>query len=282
MSLVDARRAAGDARDATTSASASPTCSRRSKRAPQRVAERIARSPACSASRRASSPTSTLDVAGLRRAGHRPTRLDPGQRRAALNQLVLRRGRWIEPGRRDEVARQRAFARRARPRARRSQFAALINGRRRTPDDRRHRALAGVHLHDRAPASCAGRKRFGMFWMDAARARGRLRHGGRASTTSSLDAAARRVRRLVIARSTALLEPYGGLGAFPVAISSRTGSLENELAQLRDVRRCCRSFPAVAAFLLNVVLSGLIALQRARSAALKALGYGNARSRGTT
>ena len=55
--------------------------------------------------------------------------------------------------------------------------------------------------------------------------------------------------------------------------------LESEIDQLRRMRHIVPVvFLAVAAFLLNVVLTRLVAVQREQIAALKALGYANWRS----
>ena len=71
-----------------------------------------------------------------------------------------------------------------------------------------------------------------------------------------------------------ILEPYGGLGAVGRSLQQSNYFLSQELQgleQMADVVPVI--FLAVAAFLLNVVLSRLIHLQRGQIAALKALGY---------
>ncbi len=71
-----------------------------------------------------------------------------------------------------------------------------------------------------------------------------------------------------------LLEPYGGLGTIPREKQVSDFLLNGELAQLEQMATVVPGiFLAVAAFLLNIVLSRLILLQRQQIAALKALGY---------
>jgi putative ABC transport system permease protein len=67
------------------------------------------------------------------------------------------------------------------------------------------------------------------------------------------------------------------VGAVPRALQVSHWYLANELAQLRTSGVFVPVvFLAVAAFLLNVVLSRIVSVQRPQIAAIKALGYGNA------
>ena len=78
----------------------------------------------------------------------------------------------------------------------------------------------------------------------------------------------------VIARLDRLLEPYGGLGAIPRSLQLSHWYLDSELAGLQGVGLIIPTiFLAVAAFLLNVVMTRIISVQREQIAALKALGY---------
>lgn len=70
------------------------------------------------------------------------------------------------------------------------------------------------------------------------------------------------------------LEPYGGLGAVTREKQASNYMLSGELTQLESMATVVPAiFLFVAAFLLNVVLSRLIALQRSQIATLKAVGY---------
>ncbi len=80
--------------------------------------------------------------------------------------------------------------------------------------------------------------------------------------------------RAVMRQLDLLLEPYGGLGTIPRDKQISNFLLNGELAQLETMATVVPAiFLAVAAFLLNIVLSRLILLQRQQIAALKALGY---------
>ncbi len=73
-----------------------------------------------------------------------------------------------------------------------------------------------------------------------------------------------------------LLDPYGGRGAVGRDMQPSNYILDGELQQLRQFATIVPIiFLGVAAYLLNVVLSRLLHLQRTQVAALKALGYGN-------
>ena len=80
----------------------------------------------------------------------------------------------------------------------------------------------------------------------------------------------------VIDRLDELLKPYGGIGAY-----ARKDQLSNRFLteELKQQQTIATVFPiiffGVAAFLLNVVTSRLISLQREQIAALKAFGYSN-------
>lgn len=75
-----------------------------------------------------------------------------------------------------------------------------------------------------------------------------------------------------------LLEPYGGLDAYPREDQLSTWFIENELTQLRGTAFIVPIiFLSVAAFLLNIVLSRQVTLEREQIGMLKALGFSNFR-----
>jgi putative ABC transport system permease protein len=80
-----------------------------------------------------------------------------------------------------------------------------------------------------------------------------------------------------IASLDRLLAPSGGRGAIPRALQLSHWTLENELVQLQSFGFVLPMILlGVAAFILNIALARVLALQRPQIAALKALGYGNA------
>jgi putative ABC transport system permease protein len=79
-----------------------------------------------------------------------------------------------------------------------------------------------------------------------------------------------------IAELDRLLDSFGGVGAIPRELQTSHWYLEGELGQLQNMAVIIPTiFLGVAAFLLNVVLRRIVAVQREQIAQLKALGYGN-------
>lgn len=118
-------------------------------------------------------------------------------------------------------------------------------------------------------------ERFAVLWMDRGAAAPIFRMEGafndvvfrlhRGSST-----------REALAGIDRILEPYGGRGAVGRELQPSNFILEGELQQLRQFATVVPIiFLGVAAYLLNVVLSRLLFLQRTQVAALKALGYSN-------
>jgi putative ABC transport system permease protein len=77
-------------------------------------------------------------------------------------------------------------------------------------------------------------------------------------------------------RTGALLAPYGAREAHGRDDQTSHAMLDNEIKEQRVLGTVLPvDLPGVAAFLLNVVVSRLVATQREQIAALKALGYAN-------
>ncbi len=94
--------------------------------------------------------------------------------------------------------------------------------------------------------------------------------------TSPLSLTPDAVEADVLLRLDRLTEPYGGIGAFGRSDQMSNRYVSNEIEQLRSMAIFAPTiFLAVAAFLLNVVISRLIGTQREQIAALKAFGYTN-------
>ena len=79
------------------------------KRAPQRVAAEIANLPGVSAMETRVVANVTLDLEQLNEPASGRLISIPADRRPSVNDLFLRRGRWIEPGRPDEVLASEGF-----------------------------------------------------------------------------------------------------------------------------------------------------------------------------
>jgi putative ABC transport system permease protein len=217
----------------------------------------------------------TLDVEGLDEPASGLLISVPADRRPPVNDVFLRRGRWLDPARPDEVLASEAFVDANRLDLG-SRVRAVINGRLRALTIVGI-ALSPEHVYSIRPGEIIpDSRRFGIFWMERrALATAFDMEGGfndvvlAISPDSSVDEA--------IARLDGLLEPFGGRGAIPRALQLSHWTLENELAQLQSFGVILPMIVlGVAAFILNVALTRVLALQRPQIAALKALGYGNA------
>jgi putative ABC transport system permease protein len=216
----------------------------------------------------------TLDVPGMVEPATARLISLPERGRPPLNDVFLRRGRWIDQTRPDEVVASELFteAHGFNPGDR---VAAVINGR------RRWLTIVGVGLSPeyvyaiRPGEMVPDKRQFGIFWMGRrALASAFNMEGGFNDVSLGLAKTARTTD--VIADLDRLLEPYGGRGAIPRQLQISAWTLENELTQLRTFGFILPLiFFGVAAFILNVALARALALQRGQIAALKALGYSN-------
>ncbi|QDH71802.1 ABC transporter permease [Lysobacter alkalisoli] len=244
------------------------------KRAPGSLADRIADIPGVVRAETRVVADVVLDVPGLQEPASGRLISVPADRRPALNDLYLREGRWISPGRPDEVLASEAFTQ-AHGFHVGDRFAAIINGRKRTLD------IVGIvlspeYVYSIRPGELVPDDRlFGVFWMERrALANAFDMEGGFNDVVLKLAPQAQPDD--VIARLDTLLERYGGLGAIPRALQPSHWTLESELQQLRSMGIAVPAiFLLVTAFVLNVALSRALALQRPQLAALKALGYRN-------
>jgi putative ABC transport system permease protein len=216
----------------------------------------------------------TLDVPGMTDPATGRLISLPERDRPPLNDLYLRRGRWIDPTRPDEVLASEMFceAHGFNPGDR---VAAIINGR------RRWLTIVGIALSPeyvfaiRPGELIPDKRRFGIFWMNRrALASAFGMEGGFNDVSLRLAGGASEPE--VIAALDRLIEPYGGRGSIPRSLQLSAWTLENELTQLQTFGFITPLiFFGVAAFVLNVALARALALQRPQIAALKALGYSN-------
>ncbi len=118
-------------------------------------------------------------------------------------------------------------------------------------------------------------RRFGVAWMNEDALASAMDMSG-AFNDLSLVLAKGAPRETIIARVDELLAPYGGVGAGGREDLLSHRYLTEEFRQLDGTARAIPIiFLGVAAFLLNVVLARLIAMQRAQIGTLKAFGYSN-------
>lgn len=216
----------------------------------------------------------TLDVPGMVEPATGRMISLPESGRPAINDVVLRAGRWPEPNHPREVLADQTFmdAHGFKPG---SEVAAIINGRKRTL------TVVGVVLSPEfvyaiAPGELMpDEKRFGILWMN------REALAAAYDLDGAFNEALIRVLRHanvsdVIDEVDALTDRYGGGGAYERKDQISDAFLRSEMDQLRNFGAVLPPiFLLVAAFLLNVVISRMIETEREQIGLLKAFGYSN-------
>jgi putative ABC transport system permease protein len=195
---------------------------------------------------------------------------DTGQ--PALNQIFLRRGRLPDPARPNEAVVSESFAD-AHGLQPGDTLEANIEGRAETL------RLVGIGLspdfiYQFMPGGAfPGAERFGVYWMgETALARALDMQG--AWNEASLTLAPGTDPRDVVDALDAMLDRYGGLGAYTREDQPSHAFLEEEFNQLQQIAGIFPLiFLGVAAFLLNIVMNRLIGIERETIATLKAFGY---------
>lgn len=242
------------------------------KRAPLSVARRLAELPGVAAVEPRIVAQVLLDMSDVQEPVAARIVGRPVGRPPVLNDIVIRLGRDLERSDGDEVLVSEPFA--AAHRLQPGGFLhAIINGRRRTL------TVVGVALSPEfiyaiAPGALfPDDRRFGVLWMAEHRLAAAM------DLTGGFNDAVLRVEIGVpavdvIGRIEPIIEKYGGAGAFDRAEQTSHWFLEGELSELRTTSHVLPfMFAAVAAFLLNIVISRLIATQREQIGLLKAFGY---------
>lgn len=198
----------------------------------------------------------------------------PVGREPELNRLFLREGRLPRPGVEDEVLLDEAFAEAhgLRPADR---ITAIIGGRRRTLTVVGI-ALSPEFLYQMPPGTIfPDPERHGVLWMGRAALSAAYDMEGAFNEVSFTLAPGARIQD-VLDGVDRLLERYGGQGAYGRKDHPSHQLITEEFRQLRGTATLLPAiFLAVAVFLLNIVVSRLITLQREQIGVLKAFGYRN-------
>lgn len=191
-----------------------------------------------------------------------------------LNALHLREGRLPSPERQDEVVVSPMFAQ-AHALQLGDRFYAILNGRRQALT-LVGTALSPEFIQQLRPGSVfPDYKRYGVMWMGR-RALGQAYDMDGAFNDTALSLRPGADGQFVIDRIDELLKPYGGLGAYLRKDQRSHRFLSQELDQLGVLASLFPGmFMGIAAFLLNVVIGRLVAMQREQVATLKAFGYSN-------
>ena len=244
------------------------------KRAPDSLADRLAEIPGVGQVQTRIVVNVNLSVPGLDEPASGKLISLPETHRPRLNQLYFRQGRWLTPGRDDEVLASEAFAI-ANDLHVGDTISAVINGR-----QKKLRivgiALSPEYIYEIKPGDLLpDNAHFGVFWMNhEALSIAYDLDGAFNDLSMSLLRGASSAE--VIKRVDDLIEPYGGLGSYDRDDQLSHQFLDNEIEQNRNMGMFAPTlFLAVAAFLLNVVMTRTINTQREQIAALKAFGYSN-------
>ncbi len=242
------------------------------KRAPETLRARIEAIPGVAAADTRIVSEVTLDVPGLDEPATGRLVSIPEHGEPLLNLPHLRRGRWPDPARREEVMVSEALAE-ANDLGVGDTLGAVLNGR------WERLRLVGIALSPEYIYEIRGTelfpdpRRFGVLWMSRA-AMGPAFEMDGAFNDVALRLAPGAVEDEVIARLDTLLERYGGLGAYGRDEHISHRFISDEIKQNRVFGTIMPAiYLGVAAFLLNIVLSRLVATQRDQIAVLKAFGY---------
>jgi putative ABC transport system permease protein len=214
-----------------------------------------------------------LDIEGMAEPATGVAISVPDHAEPRLNRIYLRQGRMPEPGRAGEVTVNEAFAV-AHGFTIGARFSAVLNGR------RRELAIVGIaHSPEFIYAIGPGdlmpdNRRFAVLWMSESVLAGLYDlDGAFNSITLKLQPGAREAE--VIGHLDNLLARYGGTGAHGRSDHLSHAFLDAELRQLQALARIIPPiFLLVSAFLINMTLRRLIALEREQIGLLKAIGYG--------
>jgi putative ABC transport system permease protein len=198
----------------------------------------------------------------------------PDKREQTLNRLFMREGHLPDPASEHEVVVNESFAK-AHGFGLASRFAAVLNGR------KRELTIVGTALSpefiyavgpgDIMPDS----RRFGIMWMPERALAGAYNlKGGFSSVAVKLLPGASEAE--VIQRLDDIVERFGGRAAYGRKDQTSHAWLEHELDMLNNMSRTLPPiFLLVAAFLVNLTLGRLVALEREQIGLLKAIGYAN-------
>jgi len=242
------------------------------KRAPQRLMAHIENIPGVKHAEDRIVKGVILDLPGMDEPATATLVSIPEHDHHTLNDVVLRQGRYISPGRPDEVLVSEAFAEanNFRPGDR---FAAIVNGRKRSLQIVGV-ALSPEYVYTIAPGSfMPDDKRYGVLWMSRKALAAAFDLEGAFNDVSLALLRGASVES-VIAELDRILEPYGSTGAIARHDQISDWFLSGEIEQLKKVATILPSiFIAVSVFLLNMTVSRLISTEREQIGLLKAFGY---------
>ncbi|MEI8033353.1 MAG: ABC transporter permease [Chlorobiaceae bacterium] len=243
------------------------------KRAPELYRERVSRIEGVASVSTRIVADVTLDVPGLDEpATGRFVSIPEHEATPVLNDLFLKKGRYIEPGKSDEVIASQPFLQ-ANGLSPGDRISAVINGR------KKELLIVGMglspeYIYEVQPgAFFPDKRRFGVFWMSQRALESALDMTG-AFNDLSLTLAHGASEKDVLMQLDHLFRPYGSLGAYGRSEHLSDRFIQDEIKQVGiQITFLPAVFLGVAVFLLNIVLRRIVSTQRDQIAVLKALGY---------
>jgi putative ABC transport system permease protein len=242
------------------------------RRAPKSLANRIAEIPGVAAVEPRIAKLALLDLRDIREPATGQFISLPESGQPSLNRLYMRMGRLPAPGAPNEVVVSEGFAE-VHAYTLGSHFSAILNGR------KRDLVIVGTAFSpefiyatgpgDRMPDE----HRFAIVWMSE-RALASAYDLDGAFSWVSVKLLRDASEPEVITQIDALLDPYGGQAAYGRRDQYSHAYIEHGLEMLRNMSVTLPPiFLLVAAFLINLTLGRVVALEREQIGLLKALGY---------
>jgi putative ABC transport system permease protein len=245
------------------------------KRAPEYLAARVALIPGVKWVETRVVADVTLDIPGMAEPATGRLVSIPEQGRPALNDITLQRGRGLAPDRPDEVLVDETFAE-AHGFGPGDHLFAMIN------DKKRRLWIVGValspeYIYAVGPGVIVpDKRRFGVMWISREALASAFDLEG-AFNDISLTILPSASKIEIIERLDNLLDPYGNTGAYDRDDQVSHAYLAGEMGQLVAIATVAPPiFLGVAAFLLHIVVTRLVATEREQIGLLKAFGYSNA------
>ena len=245
------------------------------KRAPEFLRESVSRIPGVASVSTRIVTDVTLDVPGLDEpATGRLISVPEYRFLPVLNDLCIKSGRYLEPGKPGEVIASKPFLD-ANGLAPGDRISAVINGR------KKDLMIVGMglspeYIYEVQPGGFfPDNRRFGVFWMSR-KALGSALDMSEAFNDLSLTLAHGASEKDVIMRLDSMFRRYGSLGAYGRSEQLSDRFIVDEIKQVGlQITFLPAVFLAVAVFLLNIVLRRIVATQRDQIAVLKAMGFSN-------
>ncbi len=244
-------------------------------RAPNALLDQLREIPGVSAVETRIMKAALLDIAGMAEPATGIAISLPDHRALRLNRLYIRSGRLPGPGKINEVVVNEAFAKAHGFRVG-SRFQAILGGKKRKLD------IVGIALcpefiYALGPGDLVpDGQRFAVLWMSDKAVESIFDLEG-AFNSVAIKLLRNASEPDVIDRIDGILAPYGGTGAYGRKDHQSHAFIDSELEQLAAMSRVIPPiFLLVSAFLINMILSRLIALEREQIGLLKAIGYGRA------